>query len=129
SLAKVWPAVALPPRHWRRFLIDLALFALLSLPWLFLWPQWIDTLVGTSSHPLGPVVPIPWVARGAVAAGLAALRAPGARAPAAPRASPGLYWGQLVVLVAPVSLWLARNDSPSEASPFRPRFRLRVRAL
>ena len=38
TLAKVWPAIALPLRHWRRFLIALAAFALISLPWLYLWP-------------------------------------------------------------------------------------------
>jgi len=123
TLAKVWPAVALPLRHWRRFLIDLALFSLLSLPWLVLWPQWFETLVDTSSHPLGPVVPVPWVARAAIAAILLAFQRPWTRALAAAIVSPGLYWGQLVVLVAPISLWLARNDLPIEGSPFQLRRR------
>ena len=112
TLAKVWPAVALPLRHWRRFLIALAAFALISLPWLHLWPEWIAALVDTSAHPLGPVVPIPWVARAAVAVLLLTLRRPWARALAAAISSPGLYWGQLVVLIAPLSLWLARKDLP-----------------
>ncbi len=112
TLAKVWPAIALPLRHWRRFLIALAAFALISLPWLYLWPQWIAALVDTSAHPFGPVVPVPWVARAAVAVLLLTLRRPWARALAAAISSPGLYWGQLVVLVAPLSLWLARREVP-----------------
>jgi hypothetical protein len=38
---------------------------------------------------------------------------PWTRALAAAIVSPGLYWGQLVVLVAPFSLWLARRDAGS----------------
>ena len=34
TLAKVWPAVALPPRHWRRFLVEIAVICLVTLPWL-----------------------------------------------------------------------------------------------
>ena len=30
--------------------------------------------------------------------------------------SPNLYWGQLVVLVAPVSLWLQRRELPEAGS-------------
>jgi hypothetical protein len=41
---------------------------------------------------------------------LLALRRPWARALAAAIASPALYWGQLVVLVAPISLLLADFD-------------------
>ena len=68
TLAKVWPAIALPLRYWRHFLIALAAFAVISLPWLYLWPEWITTLVNASAHPPGPVVPVQWVARAAIAA-------------------------------------------------------------
>ena len=112
SLAKLWPAIALPLRHWRRFLVALALFSLVSLPWLQLWPQWVAVLIDTSGHPFGPLVPVPWIVRACAAAVLLLLRRPWARALAAAIASPGLYWGQLVVLVAPVSLWLARREVP-----------------
>ncbi len=110
SLAKVWPAVALPLRSWRRFLVAVALLSLTTVPWLPLWPQWVAALVEASSHPLGPVIPIPWIARAVVAAALLLLRRPWARALAAAIVSPGLYWGQLVILVAPFSLWLARRE-------------------
>ena len=123
SLAKVWPAVALPPRHWRRFLVAIALFSLISLPWLPLWPQWVAALIETSAHPLGPVVPVPFVARAGVAVVLLLFQRPWTRALAAAIISPALYWGQLVVLVAPFSLWLARrdvrkwNDAPRQGPP------------
>ena len=110
SLAKVWPVVALPPRHWRRFLVALVAFSLVTLPWLDLWPQWVEALIETSAHPYGPLVPVPWIARAAVAVVLLLFRRPWTRALAAAIISPGLYWGQLVVLVAPFSLWLARRD-------------------
>ncbi len=110
SLAKVWPVVALPPRYWRSFLIATGLIALVSLPWIGLWPQWIDALVTTSAHPLGPLVPVPFLVRAGAAVVLLALQRPWTRALAAAIVSPGLYWGQLVVLVAPFSLWLMRNE-------------------
>ncbi len=112
SLAKVWPAVALPPRHWRPFVIALVVFALVSLPWVGLWPQWFAALVDVSAHPLGPLVPIPWLPRAGAAIVLLLLRRPWTRALAAAIISPGLYWGQLVVLVAPASLWLQRREVP-----------------
>ncbi len=112
SLAKVWPAVSVRPADLRRFVLAVVLFALVSLPWLYLWPQWISALVAVSADPLGPVVPIPWVPRVIAAVALLAVRRPWTRALAASIVSPGLYWGQLVVLVAPFTLWLARRELP-----------------
>jgi hypothetical protein len=118
SLAKVWPLVALPPRSTRPFLVWVGIFATISIPWIWLWPQWIDTLIATSGHPIGPVVPVPFLLRAVMAVGLLALRRPWSRALAAAISSPGLYWGQLVVLVAPVSLLLtpARSSQPEAAA-------------
>ena len=110
SLAKVWPAVALPPRHWRRFLVAIAAISLATLPWLHLWPRWVGALIETSADPLGPVVPVPWIARAGVAVVLLFFQRPWSRALAAAIVSPGLYWGQLVILVAPFCLWLARRE-------------------
>jgi hypothetical protein len=109
TLAKVWPIVALPLRDWRAFLRATALIALISVPWLHLWPEWFAALVATSAHPLGPVVPVPFVVRGALAILLLLARRPWCQALAAAIVSPGLYWGQLVVLVAPLSLFLDRG--------------------
>jgi hypothetical protein len=110
TLAKVWPAVALPPRGWWPFVRAALLISLVTLPWLSLWPAWIGALISTSQHPLGPVVPIPFVVRGIAAVGLLTVRRDWARALAAAIVSPGLYWGQLVVLVAPVSLLLEARE-------------------
>ena len=57
SFGKVWPALALPLRYWRPFLFALGLVALVTLPWLYLWPQWVAALLDAAPHPLGPVVP------------------------------------------------------------------------
>jgi hypothetical protein len=106
ALAKIWPVLALPPRYWRSFVVAAVAFALISLPWLSLWPGWIETLLSRLPHPLGPVVPVPFVVRAVAAVALVALQRPWSRALAAVIASPDLYWGQLVVLVAPLVLLL-----------------------
>ena len=123
TLAKVWPIVALPVRDWRQFVVALAAFSLISLPWIGLWPEWVATLVAQSSHPLGPLVPVPFLVRAPIAIALVALQRPWSRALAAAIANPGLYWGQLVVLVAPLSLWLMRDELTGEAAE---RWHLRV---
>ena len=117
SMAKVWPAIALRPRDWRRFLIALGAISLVTLPWLPLWPQWVGALIAASAHPLGPVIPVPFIARAVIAAVLVLLQRPWSRALGAAIISPALYWGQLVVLVAPFSLWLARHDAVEERGP------------
>jgi hypothetical protein len=116
SLAKIWPLLALPPRYWRGFLVATVVFALVSLPWLSLWPGWIETLFTRLPHPLGPVVPVPFVVRAVVAVGLVALRRPWSRALGAVIASPDLYWGQLVVLLAPLTLLLDRVSGLDRAA-------------
>jgi hypothetical protein len=105
SLAKVWPAIAVRPRDLPRLLGWAALLSLISLPWLGLWPQWIASLVDTTAHPFGPVVPLPFLVRLPIVVVLLILQRPWSRALAAAISSPGLYWGQLVVLVAPISVW------------------------
>ena len=122
TLAKVWPALALPFRDWRPFVRDLLLVALVTIPFLSLWPAWIESLVATSSHPLGPVVPVPFLVRAPVALALLLVPRAWARALAASIVSPGLYWGQLVVLVAPISLFIAQHQGwPERDSVVAPR--------
>jgi hypothetical protein len=110
TTAKVWPIVALPLRKWRPFLITMAALFVVTLPWFDLWPKWVAALLAIAETPLGPLVPIPWWLRLVAAAGLLLLRRPWAAALAASIASPNLYWGQLVVLVAPLVLWLDRRE-------------------
>lgn len=109
TLAKVWPVVGLPLRDWRSFANAILVLSVVSIPWFGLWPEWIRALADTSAHPLGPVVPVPFVGRALLAVALLATRRPWCQALAASIVSPGLYWGQLVVLLAPLSLFLDRS--------------------
>jgi hypothetical protein len=114
SWAKLWPALALPIRYWRAFLLAVLGFGLLSLPWLDTYPAWIAALMGNLPNPGGPVVPVPFLLRLPVALALIAWRRPWSRALGAMLASPNLYIGQLVVLVAPLSLYF--RDGQRERS-------------
>lgn len=103
--AKIWPALALPPRSWRPFALSVAAFAVIALPWPYLFPDWIAALIGNVADPIAPLVPIPFLVRLPVAAGLIVLQRPWSRALGAMIASPNLYWGQLVVVIAPIAVW------------------------
>jgi hypothetical protein len=105
SLAKVWPVLAVRPSDLTRLLLAGIAIAVVTVPWLGLWPEWIGALVGTADAPHGPLIPIPLWLRLVLAGGLLVLRRPWSRALGASLASPNLYWGQLVVLVAPIALW------------------------
>ena len=132
SFAKVWPALALRPADWRKFALAVAIVALVTLPWLPLWPAWIGSLINTADTPHGPLIPVPFAARAVIAALLIALQRPWSRALGAILASPNLYWGQLVVLVAPLAVWLdppraadapAGDGSPRAGDAAKKRFR------
>jgi hypothetical protein len=105
SLAKVWPVLAVRPRDLKGLLLAGAAISVVTVPWLGLWPEWIGALVGTADAPHGPLIPIPLWLRLVGAVGLLALQRPWSRALGASLASPNLYWGQLVVFVAPIALW------------------------
>ncbi len=111
--AKLWPALALPLRSWRGFLIAALAFGAIALPWPYLFPDWINALLGNIADPIAPLVPVPFLLRLPVAAALVAWQRPWSRALGAMLASPNLYWGQLVVVVAPISLWLQSRRSPT----------------
>ena len=106
SWAKIWPALALPPRRWKPFLVAIAAFGLLALPWPYLYPDWVVALLGNVEDPIAPLVPVPFLVRLPIALVLIALQRPWTRALGAMLASPNLYWGQLVVVIAPISLWI-----------------------
>ena len=111
GLAKFAPLLAIHPRDWKPALVTLAIAVGSTLPWLYLWPQWAGLLIADFGDPgvLGPQIPIPWVLRLAVAAGLLLfVRARWARALAATFAIPAFYWASLVVLIAPLAV-LARD--------------------
>jgi len=106
GLAKGSSVLAVSPRDWRPFLLALLAFSALSLPRLDLWPAWIDALAAALTNPPGPLVPIPLALRFPIGIGLVLLGRPWSRALGAALAVPGLYWGALVVFVAPVAVIL-----------------------
>ena len=116
ALAKFGPVLAMHRRDWRPALVTLLIAVTITLPWLYLWPQWFGLLIEDIGNPglLGPQIPIPWVLRLALAAALLlSLRTRWARALAATLAIPAFYWASLVVLLAPVAV-LVRDRQTSE---------------
>lgn len=113
SWAKLWPALALPlrsRRSWRSFAVAAVAFGAIALPWPYLFPDWIAALLGNVADPIAPLVPVPFLLRLPIALVLIAMQRPWTRALGAMLASPNLYWGQLVVVIAPLALWVeARN--------------------
>ncbi len=117
ALAKISPALAIRRQDWRKALTVLAIAGALTLPWLWLWPAYVGHLVAAMSGPLpGPQVPISFPVRLAMAAALLIVRRPWAVALAAVIATPALYFGSLVLLVAPAALLVGpRRRAPVEA--------------
>ncbi len=105
ALAKVAPILGVRPGQWRQVVVALALAFLVTLPWLYLWPEWIEHLLRqptTIDIHIGP----PWYARLPFALALLLLRRPWASALAVVVAMPSLWLGTLVILAAPVRLWI-----------------------
>ncbi len=111
SLAKLAPALALPPARWRGALVALAVCAVVTLPVLYLWPDWFAYLARQPSS-IAISLPVgPWYLRLPVALVLAALgsvvlRRPWLSALAVVVAMPSLYLSTTVILIAPIRLWL-----------------------
>jgi hypothetical protein len=99
SFLKLTPILAVSPRSWRRVAIVAAIMAIVSLPVLWLWPEWVKALVGSFGQPLGIPVPIPFAVRAVGAALLLGLRRPWSRAFAAVIAIPAFYYGSLILLL------------------------------
>lgn len=116
ALAKLAPALALPPARWRGAVVALAVCVAVTLPVLHLWPDWFAYLARQPasiaiSLPVGP-----WYLRLPVALVLAVLgsvvlRRPWLSALAVVVAMPSLYLSTTVILIAPIRLWLdGRRD-------------------
>jgi hypothetical protein len=107
SFAKISPALALPPRQWRRFAVIAVVAIAITIPWLRLWPEWIEALLrALGNGGVGPAIPIPLWLRLALAVPLLLIQRPATRALGAILAIPGLYWQSLVLLLAPAALVL-----------------------
>jgi len=106
TFAKFAPVVAVDPRKWRQFAIWIALGVAITLPWYWLWPEWIGQMARGFSHPVGDLIPIPFLVRLPFALVLVATRTRLGRALGATLAIPGLYFLSLGTLTAAVSIGL-----------------------
>jgi hypothetical protein len=122
SWAKLWPALALPIGRWRSFLLVVLAIGVVAVPWPHLFPDWIEALIGNLPDPVAPLVPVPFLLRLPIALVLIAMQRPWTRTLGALLASPNLYWGQLVVVVAPISLWIQSRMRPVEPTTPEPVF-------
>jgi hypothetical protein len=104
SFAKLAPGLAASPADWRRVVVTIAVGLSVSLPVLWLWPLWIETMIAAYGQPLGMQIPVSFPVRLALAGGLLLLWRPWSRALAAVIAIPAFYWGSVVLLLAPLRL-------------------------
>lgn len=109
AMAKFSPALAVRASDWRPFFVALVAFAALSLPHLTAWLWWAQRLLATLESPVGPLVPVPFLLRLPIGLGLVVVGRPWSRALGAAIATPGLYWGALVIFVAPLGIVLQRE--------------------
>ena len=114
AMLKLAPALVI--RDWKRVVPIVAAAVLITIPWLSLWPEWIAHLVHAYGVPYGPQVPVPFVVRIAVALPLVIFGRPWMRAFGAALAIPALYWGSLVVFIAPIAVWLREVAERSAAA-------------
>jgi hypothetical protein len=105
ALAKLSPALAIPRDGWREAALAIGLALLVTLPWLHLWPEWIDYLLRQPSSIAIHIAP-PWYLRLPFALALLLLRRPWAAALAVIVAMPSLWLGTLVIGSAVARLWL-----------------------
>lgn len=129
ALAKIAPALAIPPRRWRAAALAVGVAFLITLPWWWLWPEWFQHLL-RQPVVIAISIPIPWYFRLPVALALLLLRRPWAAALAVVVAMPSLYLSTLLILLAPLRLFLderagrfapRKADEPAlAAEPARP---------
>jgi hypothetical protein len=112
AVAKVAPGLGLPLHRWREGALVGAVLFLMTLPWLYLWPEWIRFLIGQPTN-AGLMLPIPWFVRLPFALALLIPRKPWASALAVVIATPGFYWTTAVLLLAPYRLWRDGDRAPA----------------
>jgi hypothetical protein len=115
ALAKVSPIFGVRVAQWRQVVLVLAVAVAVTLPWLHLWPEWVEHLLRqptTIDIHIGP----PWYWRLPFALGLLLLRRPWARGLAVVVAMPSMWLGTLVILSAVVRLWIDERNGRLPAS-------------
>lgn len=113
ALAKIAPVLAVPRAHLRQAFIVAAVSVAITLPWLRLWPEWVAYLVSQPAS-IAISIPIPWFVRLPFALALLLVRRPWAAGLAAVLAMPSFYLSTLLILLAPLRLYL---DGRSTATP------------
>ena len=121
SFAKLSPFLAIHPRDWRPAAVVILVALAVTLPVLHLWPEWIRHVAAAYGQRIGPEIGIPFPLRLGVAVVLLLLNRPWSRAAAAVIAIPALYWGSLVLALAPIVAFLRggseRDRRPPAAAP------------
>jgi hypothetical protein len=106
TFAKFSPVLAVDPRRWRRFALWIGLGFAITLPWCWLWPDWIAQMTRAWNEPVGWLLPIPFAVRLPIALLLVATRTRLGRVSGAILAIPALYYLSTVTLVAPLAICL-----------------------
>jgi hypothetical protein len=106
AVAKFSPVLALArsPREWRPFAVTMAVLVAITLPWAFLWPQWVGIMLASTAAPLESV---PLLPRIPVVLALLAVRRPWSVAAAAALATPAFYFHSGVLLLPAFRLALS----------------------
>jgi len=116
ALAKIAPILAVPRAGWREAALVIGVALLVTLPWLHLWPEWIEYLLrqpATIYIHIGP----PWYVRLPFALALLLVRRPWAPAVAVVVAMPSLWLGTLVILIAAIRLWIDGRRGTARKTP------------
>jgi hypothetical protein len=116
GLAKVAPFLGVPRGGWREAALVVGVAVLITVPWLYLWPEWVEYLLRQPSTIYIHIGP-PWYVRLPFALVLLLVRRPWASALAVVVAMPSLWLGTLVILIAAVRVWLDAKDRRERDAP------------
>ena len=119
TFAKFSPVLAVNPRQWRSFALWISIGILITVPWWWLWPQWFDQMQRAWQHPVGNLLPIPFLVRLPFALALVATRTRLGRVSGAVLATPAFYWLTFVMLAAPISILFDLHDEGRLRMPHR----------
>jgi hypothetical protein len=103
AVAKFSPVLALAGSRpeWRAFALATAALVAITLPWAYLWPQWVAIMAASTTAPLDS---LPLLPRIPVVVGLLAVRRPWSVAAAAALATPAFYFHSGVLLLPALRL-------------------------
>jgi hypothetical protein len=102
--------MAVNPRLWRSFALWILLGIVVTLPWWWLWGDWLAQMQRAWQNPVGSFVPIPFLVRLPIGAALVATRTRLGRATGAVIATPAFYLLSLVMVAAPISILFDLHD-------------------